>query len=294
MPHRTRRHRPPLPARARESGVLVAGGSLPAVRPQPRHRRSRRSPRSEWSPRPTPCITAPAGLAADSSVGRPTVSRRRARTRSATRLTSRRRAPARPSPGRTGTSHPAGAARVVGCAGQPHRLDERARLHHQHGQPVLGPEVQPVVAHRLGGPDVQVLDRRSARRGFEPTRQQRLSRRPGSRCDRRRCRRRPARAGRGARAAPVRHGCARPSGTTGTRSAATSNRFSPIPPLRSSTVCRPSSSACTAALHSLSAGVLMASCPRAGRGPRAGAAAGWSSAAGVAAAARPAVGWWWP
>ncbi len=37
--------------------------------------------------------------------------------------------------------------------------------------------------------------------------------------------------------------------------AATSKRFSPIPPLRSSTVCRPSSSACTAALHSFSAGV---------------------------------------
>ncbi len=39
-------------------------------------------------------------------------------------------------------------------------------------------------------------------------------------------------------------------------------RFSPIPPLRSSTVCRPSSSACTAALHSFSAGVT--TIPRAG------------------------------
>lgn len=44
--------------------------------------------------------------------------------------------------------------------------------------------------------------------------------------------------------------------------AATSKRFSPIPPLRSSTVCRPSSSACTAALHSFSAGVT--TIPRAG------------------------------
>ena len=35
-----------------------------------------------------------------------------------------------------------------------------------------------------------------------------------------------------------------------------SNRFSPMPPLRSSTRWRPSSSACTAALHSLSAGIV--------------------------------------
>ena len=64
--------------------------------------------------------------------------------------------------------------------------------------------------------------------------------------------------------APARRGCARPSGTTGIRGAASSNRFSPMPPLRSSTVWRPSSSACTAALHSLSAGIVVAtvtSCP---------------------------------
>ncbi len=51
--------------------------------------------------------------------------------------------------------------------------------------------------------------------------------------------------------------------------AATSKRFSPIPPLRSSTVCRPSSSACTAALHSFSAGVT--AIPRAGQPRRVGA-----------------------
>ncbi len=53
-------------------------------------------------------------------------------------------------------------------------------------------------------------------------------------------------------------------------------RFSPIPPLRSSTVCRPSSSACTAALHSFSAGVT--AIPRAGQPRRVGATAGRSSA----------------
>ncbi len=51
--------------------------------------------------------------------------------------------------------HPALAARVLGRPEQPQRLDERTGLHHQHGQPVLGPEVQPVVADRLCGPDVQ-------------------------------------------------------------------------------------------------------------------------------------------
>ncbi len=63
-------------------------------------------------------------------------------------------------------------------------------------------------------------------------------------------------------------------------------RFSPIPPLRSSTVCRPSSSACTAALHSFSAGVT--AIPRAGQPRRVGATAGRSSAAAAGAAGRPA------
>ena len=67
----------------------------------------------------------------------------------------RRRVPASPHIGLTGSGTQLVQPGVFRHAAHPFRLGQRTDLHHQHGEPVLRPEVQPVGAHRLGGPDVQ-------------------------------------------------------------------------------------------------------------------------------------------
>ena len=165
-----------------------------------------------------------------------------------------RRAEVRPASGSsTQLRHP----RVLRAPRQPNRRDQRQRLHDEHGQPVPRAEVQPVGPHRVAGPDVPGLQRVDPVRARAPRRPPPAGRRRAPRTvlgDVGRPRR-PA--GRGVRAGPARRARATPSGTAGTASAragsGTANRFSWMPPLRSSSVCRPASSACTAADHSLSA-----------------------------------------
>ena len=156
--HRTRRGRAPLPRRVAHPG---AGRRrlAPAVRPQPRHRRTTDQRAAAARRRRTPCTSAtaasrlvlPAGAAAavNRLSGAPA---RRSRQASASSCTGVRPV------GSTGSGTQLLQPAYSGVRAQPHRLGQRTGLHHQHGQPVLGPEVQPVGAHRLGGPDVQRRD----------------------------------------------------------------------------------------------------------------------------------------
>ena len=162
--HRTGRRRAPLPRGLTHPGAGCRRIAS-AVRPQPRHRRAadHRQTDAAGHAHRAPRGRRVAAAAARRAPGRqPTESRTRVGDVAQRRVVVHRRRPHRIDRQR----HPARAPGVFGHAAQPFRLGQRADLDHQHRQPVPGPEVQPVGAHRLGGPDMQsARSRRALRAG---------------------------------------------------------------------------------------------------------------------------------